>query len=146
MTAGAFARATGSYVPGPALIIFGYWVSAFSALGLSNPLWERNMGRLGIGLGTFFSVVIRQVSSGKADSWYRISTIIAAGVFAMLIVTCFGMNTILGHRYDPSGYINDVWRFAFVAAMTDLCVTLTFASMIGEVSSWLFWACIAVFS
>ena len=65
MTAAAFAKATGSYVPGPALIIFGYWASAFSALGLSNPLWERNMSRAGLIVG----VLKRRQRPRRSDPW-----------------------------------------------------------------------------
>lgn len=147
LTSKAFLVQVGTFLPAPALLIFGQWKSIFSNIGLSNPAWEYGAGATGAGLGTVLALVIQQIVDQKDTARLKRLTGGWTIAFVLLIGACFLFSTVLD--YIPSQILrktlSGIWKFTFAAAMCALCLTLTFAAMAKESEGkWIFWGCLVL--
>ena len=132
-----FIKATTSFLPGPALLIFGQWAAAFSSTGLVHTNFEQNASKIGIALGTVLSLVIQKVLADEGDVARRY-TLISTYILVGSVAICWLAFTAMGHIADQQfqGYANDVRSLSFIIAMTSLCTTLTLASKINTNEPW----------
>jgi hypothetical protein len=147
LSAKAFLVQVGTFLPAPALLIFGQWRSIFSNIGLSNPAWEYGAGAIGAGVGTVLALVIQQI--GEVSDTVRLKRY-ARGwtiAFVLLICTCFVISSLFDHLPNQTlrQILNEIWKFVFAAAMCTLCLTLTYAAMAKESEGrWIFWGCLVL--
>lgn len=141
-----FIKATTSFLPGPALLIFGQWAATFSSTGLVHTNYEQSASKIGIALGTVLSLVIQKVLVDEGDGARRL-TLISTYILVASVAICFLLFTAMGHIADIQfqGYANDLRSMSFIIAMTSLCTTLTLASKINtDEPWWWFWARLGV--
>jgi cytochrome bd-type quinol oxidase subunit 2 len=146
-SAKAFLAQVGSFLPTPALLIFGQWNAAFTRIGLANPTWESSAGAVGTAVGAVVSLVSLQMvdrqNTIRVKKIARFCTI----AFVVLIVACFVLGGNLDdiHGGPVRAFLNQFWRFMFAAAMCVLCIALTFAAMANPSDThWVFWLCVVL--
>jgi hypothetical protein len=146
LTAGAFSRASNSFMPGVALVLFRAWADPFTVSSLSDQEWSRQASALGIGLGTVLSLVIQRITPLTEVAHLKKRTILWTWVFIVLIFGCFLMRRVIPYLPDESHpYLIQVWSLIFIAAITSLCLTLTYASMVTMNGSMVLFWCVVIF-
>ena len=151
LSAKGFRDAIGSFVPGPALLIFGSYASLFSSVRISNADWEFSATKLGVGFGVVYALVISRITvSGENDPrQVKLIRTTQRWTYALgaSLVACYVIYGSLGliEKQSVREVINLPWYLLFAFAMFSLCNTLTFASLVTINDSKLFfWLCLAV--
>ncbi len=144
-TSSSFVKKFGSFVPGSALVLFGKWISLFSAIHMTNPMWERRASSAALVFGTFFSLCSIYIYAEDDKPTLLGHAKLTIGAFLISTVICYATYLFLKnvHGFDEIG--NALWPVVFVVSMVSLCLTLTFLAMSDQKTSHvLFWTFIAL--
>jgi cytochrome bd-type quinol oxidase subunit 2 len=149
LSARAFLAQVGTFLPAPALLVFGQWRNIFSNIGLSNQNWEHAAGAIGVVVGTVLALVLpRTIELSDKNRLKKIAHGFMVS-FVLLIVVCFLFGWVLDYvpNHNFRLVLNLIWELAFIVAMCVLCLTLTFAAMVDESEGkWILWGSIAIFA
>lgn len=115
-SAKAFLAQVGSFLPTPALLIFGQWHEAFARIGLANPTWEASAGAVGTAIGAVVSLVSQQTVDRQNTGLKRIAFFLTIA-FVVLIVACFVVSGAIDQidSHSLRVFLNQIWRLMFAA-------------------------------
>jgi hypothetical protein len=133
---GSFIKKVGSFVPGSALVLFGKWIRLFSAIHMTNPIWERWASSAALSIGTVLSLVSIYLYA-EADKPALGRKVVASLVcFLVSLVLCYGIYFSLKYGWVDNEFFGGVLRpVVYIVCMTTLCLLLTFLAMYDQKTS-----------
>jgi phosphate/sulfate permease len=135
-------------VPGPAVVFIGKWFELFSSTSLTYPQWQHDAENIALGIGAFIAIVLCLVLKSAPKELLLGLTLTGLVLTLIFLVACLWIYHRLGTP-EPSisdvRWWQDIWKYAFIAAMVFLVATLTVGGLYeGEAHPWIFWIIFAV--
>ena len=140
----SFIKKAGSFVPGSALVLFGKWVSLFSGIYMTNPLWEKRASTAALSFGAVLSLGSIYLYSDDDKPKLRLYAVRALKVFLLSAFLCYASYFFVSKVHGFDTIVNIIWFAGFVVSMASLCLFLTFLAMREERTSKIIFVILAV--